>query len=582
MRRSTAARNLHFRKRRRRRLLPLVALVVVVAAAGGGVAWWQLGADDGPTDAEAAVPACEISPDILQRVWRGYVPKRSGEVLAIERLPHQWGSRHSTPYKYTQHVPLVLYGPGFIEPGEYDGDVTVADMAPTFARLLDYDDFPDRDGRALDEALLPEEERAGTPRLIFTLVWDGGGWNGLEEWPDAWPNLSDLIEKSASFTNANVGSSPSITPSIHATIGTGDFPRSHGLSDVRMRVNGKMVDATEGDSPRYLRVQTLGDLWDQANDNVPEVGVFARDGWHLGMIGHGADVNGGDKDLAVLDNLGGVNFHTNEDYYYMPTYMDGTEGLAEAADEIDLRDGEADQSWLGNALITFDGSIRYTPAWNIYQTQKLEELLENEGYGQDEVADLFYTNYKSVDLAGHEWGMTEPEVRDDIIEQDAQLPKIIRLLNRLVGKNNYVFALTADHGMQPLSDVTGGWNINTAEMTDDMERRFDKTTPNIPFMLSNRGYQYILNSKEMRRNDITAEQVASFIRNYRIKDNVVGGGRVPRAFEGRENERLFLTALTPPAWKRALDCATERVAFQRDRDKRSFATRARNNGLPKT
>lgn len=581
MRRSTAARNLHFRKRRRR-VLPLLIAALLVVVVAGGVVWVQLDSDDGPTEAEAAVPACDISPDILQRVWRGYVPKRSGEVLAIERLPHQWGSRHSTPYAYTQDVPLVLYGPGYIEPGEYDAEATVADMAPTFATLLEFDDFPDRDGRSLDEALLPADERNGVPRLVFTIVWDGGGWNGLEEWPDAWPNLKELLEESATFTNATVGSSPSITPSIHATIGTGDFPRSHGLTDVRMRVNGKMVDATEGDSPRYLRVQTLGDLWDQANDNVPEIGVFARDGWHLGMIGHGAYSSGGDKDLAVLDNLGGVNFHTNEDYYYLPSYMEGNEGLEEAANEIDLRDGEADQSWLGNPLITFDGTIRYTPAWNIYQTQRLKQLLENEGYGSDETPDLFYTNYKSVDLAGHEWGMNEPEVRDDIIEQDAQLPKIIRILNRLVGKDNYVFALTADHGMQPFPDVTGGWSINTAEMTEDLERRFDKVTPNIPFMLSNRGYQYILNSKEMKRNDITPEQVASFIRNYRIKDNVAGGGRVPASFQDRENERLFLTALTPPAWKRALDCATERVASQRPPKKRSLATRERNNGLPST
>jgi arylsulfatase A-like enzyme len=562
-------------------VLPILLVIALLAAAAGGVVWWRFGLGEGEPDAEAAVPACDISPDILQRVWRGYVPKRSGEVLAIERLPHQWGSRHSTPYAYTQDVPLVLYGPGMIEPGDYDAEVTVADMAPTFADLLDFDEFPDRDGRVLDEALVPASERE-VPLLIFTLVWDGGGWNGLERWPNAWPNLKKLIDKSATFTNATVGSSPSITPSIHANIGTGDFPRSHGLTDVRMRVNGKMVDATEGDSPRYLRTQTLGDLWDEANGNLPKVGVFARDGWHLGMIGHGAYTPGGDKDLAVLDNLGGVNFHTNEDYYYMPSYLNGTEGLEEAANEIDLRDGEADQSWLGNPLVPFDGSIRYTPAWNIYQTQKLVELLENEGFGADDMPDLFYTNYKSVDLAGHEWGMTEPEVRDDFVEQDAQLPVMLKALNRLVGKGNYVFALTADHGMQPFPDVTGGWSIKTAEMTADMERRFDKVTPDVPFMLSNRGYQYILDGKEMRKNDLTAEEVAAFIRDYRIKDNVSGEGGVPAAFEGRERERLFLTALTPGAWKRALDCARDRVAAQRGPNRRSLATRQRNNGLPST
>jgi hypothetical protein len=243
-------------------------------------------------------------------------------------------------------------------------------------------------------------------------------------------------------------------------------------------------------------------------------------------------------------------------------------------------DGEADQSWLGNPLVPFDGRIRYTPAWNIYQTQKLKELLENEGYGTDEVPDLFYTNYKSVDLAGHEWGMTEPEVRDDIASQDAQLPEIIQELDRIAGKGNYVFALTADHGMQPYPDVTGGWSINTEEMTADIERRFDHVTPKIPIMLSNRGYQYVFNAKEMKRNDVTPDQIAAFIRGYRIKDNLTTGNSLPTAFKDKGNQRLFLTALTPPELKNALDCASEKTAAQRERERRSFATRARNSGLP--
>lgn len=581
MRRPSGARHLTFRKRRRRLRLARTVAIVVVLAAGGGALFALTRPDDNRPSAERAVPACDISPAVLERVWRGYVPHRSGEVLAIERLPNQWGSRHSTPYEYTQHVPLVLYGPGYVKAGTYDRDVTLADVAPTYASLLNFDAFPPRDGSALNDALVPASKRATPPRLIFTLVWDGGGWNGLDRWPDSWPYLKKLISKSASFTNTTVGSSPSITPSIHATIGTGDFPRKHGITDVRMRVGGKMVDAEQGDSPQYLRVKTIGDLWDSANGNAPLVGLFARDAWHLGMLGHGAQIEGGDNDLAVLDNLGGINFHTNESYYYMPSYMQGTEGLDAAAQKVDLRDGEADQSWLGNPLVPFDGRIRYTPAWDIYQTERLKQLIENEGFGADEMPDLFYTNYKSVDLAGHEWGMTEPEVRDDIAEQDAQIPLILKELNAVVGKGNYVFVLTADHGMQPYPDVTGGWSINTEEMTKDIERHFDRVTPNIPIMLSNRGYQYVMNAKEMKRNHVTPDDVAAFIRDYRIRDNVAAGSSLPSAFKDRGAERLFLTALTPPELKKALDCARRKTAY-RLRDKRSLATRARNNGFPRT
>jgi predicted AlkP superfamily pyrophosphatase or phosphodiesterase len=166
--------------------------------------------------------------------------------------------------------------------------------------------------------------------------------------------------------------------------------------------------------------------------------------------------------------------------------------------------------------------------------------------------DLFYTNYKSTDLAGHEWGMLEPEVRDDLKEQDAQLPLLIKELDRFVGKDKYVLALTADHGMQP--PTADGWKIDSVEMSKDLAR-LDKTTPNIPLELSNRGYQYMFNRNEMKRNDLTPSDLAAWIRDYRIEDNATGP--LPEAFKDRGDERIFLTALTPDALKRALDCSAQ-------------------------
>ena len=535
---------------------PLVLLLVLSI---GGAGAFVLLREDSDQEHEARVRpvrACDVPVDILEKVSRGYVPGRMGEVLAVEQEPNQFGTRHSSAYPYTQDVPLVLYGPGYIKRGvAVDRPVTVADMAPTYAELLGFDDFPDRDGSVLQEALLPQAQRRKPPKLIFTIVWDGGGDNVLEQWPDQWPNLEELIAEGTSYNDATVGSTPSITPSIHATIGTGSFPRTHGLSDTRIRVKGKVIDAFENSSPQYLRVKTLGDLWDAANDNVPVVGMMARDNWHLGMIGHGAWLPEGDNDIAVMDDLGDVEFRTKEDYYSLPSYVLGLEGLDEAIDEVDLRDGEADQEWLGNQLLPFDGSIRYTPAWSIYQTEKLVQVLENEGVGADDVSDLFYVNYKSTDLAGHTWNMVEPEERDTLAEQDAQLPVLIQTLNRLVGKKNYVIALTADHGMTPYPEVTGGWSIEMRDLNEDILQKFDKKTPNVELVLSNRGYQIMLNKNELKRNKVTAADIAAFVRDYRIKDNVTDTNKILARFEGREDERLFLTALTPDELDRALECA---------------------------
>jgi Type I phosphodiesterase / nucleotide pyrophosphatase len=523
------------------------ALVVAVALAiaGFGLLRGSEG-DEVQPEAKGEAPApCQDTPrHILQRVRRGYFPKRSGDVIAVERPPNQFGTRHSTPWPYTQDVPLVFYGPGFIKRGfSSASDVTLADIVPTLAELLAFDGLGERDGRSLGEALLPPERRNGVPRLILTIAWDGGGDNTLAQWPDSWPYLKSLLAESASFDNATVGSTPSITPSAHATMGTGDFPSSHGLTDIPVRIEGQIVDSWEEKSPRNLRVETLADLWDRANGNVPLIGLLARDSWHAGMMGHGSYLEGADQDISVLDSLGKLEFTSNQDYYSFPSYAASLEGLEEAVQEVDLRDGEADGEWLGNAL-NMDGKIRETPAWSIFQSQKLFDILENEAFGQDDVPDLFFTNYKAIDLAGHSYNIVEPEVRDNLEEQDRQLEVIVQGLDELVGRNNYVLVLTADHGMTPYPEVTGGWDISGRELIKDLEREFNSQRPNKDLVKSNRGYQFFFDKKVMRANDVTFDDLSAFIRNYRLHENAPNLDQIPNRFRDRLNERLYLTAMS--------------------------------------
>jgi len=544
----TNAQESHLDRGRTGRGRVLVVLLVMAVALGLVGVGLLRGSEEGEFRPEAkgeAPAACSDTPRaVLQRMQRGYFPGRSGDVLAVERLPNQFNTRHTTPWPYTQDVPLVLYGPGFIKQGfTSERDATLADVAPTFAELLAFDGLGQRDGRSLSEALLPLDRRNGVPKLILTLVWDGGGDNMLEQWPNSWPHLRSLLAKSASFGNTTVGSSPSITPSTHATLGTGYFPSSHGLTDVPVRINGKMIDSWEKKSPRNLRVETLADLWDRANGNEPLVGLLARDSWHVGMMSHGSYLEGGDKDISVLDALGRLEFTSNTKHYSFPSYASSFEGLEEAVQEVDLRDGEADRAWLGNQM-NMDGSIRETPAWSIFQTQRLFEILEAESFGQDDVPDLFFTNYKPTDLAGHTYNLVEPEVKQNLEEQDRQLDAIIKGLNAFVGKDNYVLALTADHGVTPYPEVTGGWSIKMNEVKEDLEREFNTEMPGKNMVTGNRGYQFFFDKKIMRANDVTFEDISAFIRNYRLHENATDADQVPDRFKDRLNERIYLTAMS--------------------------------------
>jgi predicted AlkP superfamily pyrophosphatase or phosphodiesterase len=91
-----------------------------------------------------------------------YFAGRSGDFFIVPKAywlmdstpagkARDYGTGHGTPWNYDQHVPLLLMGYG-IQPGEYHGAVTPADIAPTLATLCGITLAP-RDGRVLAEAL---------------------------------------------------------------------------------------------------------------------------------------------------------------------------------------------------------------------------------------------------------------------------------------------------------------------------------------------------------------------------------------------------------------------------------------------
>ncbi|MGH2735535.1 MAG: alkaline phosphatase family protein, partial [Actinomycetota bacterium] len=178
--------------------------------------------------------ACGLKKKMLLRIWRGYYPGRSEDVVMVPQYPNYSGVfdlvNHSGPWDYLTNVPLVFYGPRRVAAeGRLEDEASITDVYATAGELTGVD-LPKRDGRVLSDMLRPGVE--GVPKLIVTLVWDGVGRNVLEEWPNAWPTLARLEREGTSFSNASVGSSPTITPAIHSSLGTGAWPRSHGVTGI--------------------------------------------------------------------------------------------------------------------------------------------------------------------------------------------------------------------------------------------------------------------------------------------------------------------------------------------------------------
>ncbi|HYZ12909.1 MAG TPA: alkaline phosphatase family protein [Actinomycetota bacterium] len=550
----------------------LALVLVLVACTGNGGSPSpspQRRATTPPTTATSPVAresslagdACRtIDRDVLLRTWRGVRLDRSGDVQIIPIEPNfvSGGLTHATPFDYTQEVPVFLYGPGFVRPGTYDAPITLADVAPTTAALLKFP-FVAPDGAAQTQALLPDDER-DLPRLVVTLIWDSGGTNVLERWPDSWPYLASLVPHGAWFTNATVGASPSNTPIGHATIGTGAFPVHNGFVDEYMRVNG-FLQKPNANGPAFLLEPTLADLYDRAMGNRPKVGAIATLAAHVMMMSHGSQWGGADRDLAVTrekefgETAGAESVQWNltsgmAPFYELPSYVNDLPPLSRYVEEVDRADGARDGMWRGNSIEQLSNGFD-TPARTPFQQALVERLVERERFGVDDVPDLLYVNYKAIDTIGHLFSADGIEMSDAVATQDAALERFVEFLDRTVGRGEWVMVLAADHGTQPDPEVSGAFQIDVAKLETGLSDAFDDGD-DVAVVERVRPSEIWLDRDELRDNGHTLADVSQWLLELTQADTFKNQN-VPDP--GHENERVFAAAL-PSSILAALPCVS--------------------------
>jgi predicted AlkP superfamily pyrophosphatase or phosphodiesterase len=536
-------------------------VLVLVLALVGGLALYVVSRGDGEgssgsTPASARIfesndvlrRACGLRKRILARVWQGFAPGRSFELILVPQYPNYPGSfeytGHSGPWDYLQEVPLVLYGSRIESRGIVERPASISDIYSTAGALLDFD-LPKRAGSVLDEALKDDVE--GAPRLIVTVVWDGVGRNVLELWPDAWPNLKRLEQEGTSYVNATLGSAPSITPATHTTIGTGTFPRRHGIPGIQYRGDdGTVLMAMKDRDPSDIRETTFADEYDLAMGNAPKVGMLGWKAWHIGMLSHGTQMTGGDADdLGIFGYSDGDI--TGGSFYFTPEYLHEPLGLEKRADAVDRQDGALDGKWMGHDVLDKHDN----PSWVYWQQDAIREMLAREAYGKDDVPDLFFTNYKIADIVGHEYTIGSPEMEAVIKAEDEALGDLVDYLDSEV--RDYVLMLTADHGHTPPSSVSGGWPVNSGELTRDINARFSSAGGD-PVVEYGTAAGFFMDYEAMKESGVTPTEIAEFVNDYTIAENW-NKGELPEDFRAAAEENVFSAAMMQDHLPEVMQCA---------------------------
>ena len=520
----------------------LLALVLVaVACTGNGVPQGSgtpggsspTAAPTGTTAKALAKEVCaQVAHEILLRTWRGVFPGRSGDIQIIPTFPNfvSGGLTHSTPYDYTQDVPMLLYAPGYVKPGVYPQPITLADVAPTTAQFLKFD-FQAPDGTAQTQAFLPAPDRA-LPRLVVTLIWDSGGLDVLNTWKNDWPYLRSLLPDGARFTHVSVGSSPSNTPTGHSIIGTGAFPMRTGMADEYIRMNARIQKPNEN-GPGFMLEPTLADLYDRAMGNAPLAGAIATLAAHIMMLGHGSEWGGGDKDIAITREkqfaatagAESTSWNLTTDmapFYTLPSYVNDLPPIDTYVRTLDQADGKIDGLWRTDSIAQLSNGFD-TPARTPFQTKLIETVIQHEGFGADATPDLLYLNYKAIDTIGHLFSLNSPEMSDALKYQDDALRQLVAFLNQQVGKGEWAMVLTADHGTQYDPAVSHAFLIDLDTLTQDIQKTFDSDGDGVPLIQRVRPTEIWLNDAELKDNGYTLTQVSQYLMNLTQSDTIKVG-----------------------------------------------------------
>lgn len=455
-----------------------------------------------------------------------YEYKEEGNVvkLRVGRISH------STAYDYDVNIPLVFSGKWF-DAGQFGEVVYQQHIAPTLAKLLGVSAPSGVEVRPLGVRTdVPKK-----PEIVVVAVIDQGGLNLLSTHRSAAPRIHALMQKSANYTNAQVGHLDAHTAVGHMAIGTGGFPVKSGVigntffsmerKAGKEKLNKAEIYATKDESrvsPEELKSESLADVLNVVNKGRS---VIVSQSYALraalGMAGHGASLSAPDIAAAVrTGNLvywldaGKSRWITDARYYSLPAVAKASEPLLTYAkyypqgyEGYAIRDAKAAyENW---------GVMMSTPAETQLEGELIRAVVQQEIIGKkkhnDGATDLVYVSFKSADAVGHHFGYHSLEARETLAEIDNQIGKIEDFLRQNYGED-FVLVLTADHGCAPLSEITGGARLTVEEVITEIDKLLPaEVAANDSLVTFMTVGQVSLNKKLMATHNVTLEQVRARI-----------------------------------------------------------------------
>ena len=196
---------------------------------------------------------------------------------------------------------------------------------------------------------------------------------------------------------------------------------------------------------------------------------------------------------------------TNSDCFVLPEYL-GSRNAREFWEQAggQWRDLNIDS---GRVFVM-------TPLMARFQVNALVTMIEREGVGEDDVADLLLVNFKTPDYAGHNFGPESDEIMEVLEALDGELARVLGALDAAAGPDGYVVAVTADHGMPPEPEGTGHARRFMREMTAAIHEKLDPDEERLLYeYLDTANHQLYVDERRMDELGLELEDIASVVEN---------------------------------------------------------------------
>lgn len=329
-----------------------------------------------------------------------------------------------------------------------------------------------------------QQRRAGRPKIVVGMMVDQMRWDFLYRYAERYGDggFKRLLREGFRCEQTYINYAPTVTACGHTSVYTGSVPAVHGImdNDWFSREKGRGVYCTEdssvmpvgisatkgGMSPRNMLTTTVTDELRMAtNYESKVVGVALKDRGSILPAGHAANAafwyDGGSGNWITstyyMQELPGWAKQYNaarrpqallakgwETLYPISTYH-----LSEADDKNYENTFKHEQAPVFPHSFTGmeSGSIRSTPFGNTLTFEFAKAAIEGYGLGSGKATDFLAVSFSSPDAVGHQFGPNSIETEDVYLRLDKDLADFFGYLDGRFGKGNWLYFITADHGV---------------------------------------------------------------------------------------------------------------------------------------